>query len=289
MTMWIDISGVNTPGGGRRGRVFIVNSILGVSGSGWSISDGTTAIGRELIMPVISAIRVTNSLCVSCGLPSSRNIVSSIHLAVPICLSQTPPKCEAWGGLNIHSQFCSVTYFVIAFWFIALRAWSNSDFPPMKLVPRSHRRRNDGPCKVKNRLRAQINELVSIVSNTSIWTAPWNRFIPSAWPAFKHVNISPQRFALTAPPLSFRVWILQGPNTSNPTLVNGGGVSNLSHGRSAMCCVNSFPHNLWQVMHRLILFEIIRFAPIIHIPAWRIFPYVICLPWWWTVSWKWSC
>ena len=126
-------------------------------------------------MPVISAIR-----CVSCGLPSSRNIASSTRLAVPICLSQTTPKCEAWGGLNIHSQFCSVTYFVITFfWFIALRAWSNSDFPPIKLVPRSHRRRNDGPRKVKNRLRAQINKLVSIVSNTSIWTAL----------QFKHVNI----------------------------------------------------------------------------------------------------
>ena len=132
------------------------------------MSDGTTAIGRELIIPVTSAIRVTSNSCVSCGLPSSRNIASSTRRAVPICLSHAPPKCEAWGGLNIHSQFCSPTNFEIAFWFIAFRAWSSSDFAPTKLVPRSHRRRADGPRKAKNHLRAQINELISIVSNTSI-------------------------------------------------------------------------------------------------------------------------
>ena len=56
------------------------------------MSDGMVAMGREFIILVTSAMRVTNNSWVSCRLPRSRNIASNILLAVPICLSQAPPK-----------------------------------------------------------------------------------------------------------------------------------------------------------------------------------------------------
>ena len=72
---------------------------------------------------------------------------------------------------------------------------------------------------------------------------------------FKQVKTSPQRLELMAPPLSLRVWIFHGPKTSHPTLVKGGGVSVLSDGRSAMCCVRLAPLSFLQVTQELMTFE----------------------------------
>lgn len=55
------------PGGGPGGRVFI---IAGDSGCWLSTSDDTTAIGLELTMVDISAMRVMRISCVSPALPS---------------------------------------------------------------------------------------------------------------------------------------------------------------------------------------------------------------------------
>ena len=109
--------------------------------------------------------------------------------------------------------------------FISPKAWFSSDFAPMKLDPPSQRKRDDRPHKAKNLLRAHMNELVSMVSSTSMCTAL----------QLKHKNISAHLFAFAAPSLNFCVCMVHGPNTLNPTLVNGGVVSNLSRGRSAMC------------------------------------------------------
>ena len=77
----------------------------------------------------------------------------------------------------------------------------------MKFEPRSHLILTTGPRIERTRRSAQINALVSIDSRTSMWTAL----------LFRQVNTSPQRLELRAPPLSFLVWMIQGPNTSSPT------------------------------------------------------------------------
>ena len=51
---------------------------------------------------------------------------------------------------------------------------------------------------------------------------------------FKQVNTRPHLFEFAAPPRSFLVRMVQGPKTSKPTFVNGGGVFSLSGGRSAI-------------------------------------------------------
>ena len=58
-----------------------------------------------------------------------------------------------------------------------------------------------------------MNELASIASSTSMWMAL----------LLRHVNTRPHRLAFAAPPLVFRVCTVQGPKTSKPTLVKGGG------------------------------------------------------------------
>ena len=69
------------------------------------------------------------------------------------------------------------------------------------------------PRIAKNLLKAQTNELVSIDSNTSMWTAL----------LLKQVNTTPHRFELAAPPRVFLYRTIHGPKTSMPTLVKGRG------------------------------------------------------------------
>ena len=98
---------------------------------------------------------------------------------------------------------------------ISLSACSSSDFTPIKFEPRSHLILAAGPRIEKKRRSAQINEFESIDSKTSMWMAR----------LLRQVKTSPHRLDLIEPPLSLRVWMIHGPNTSHPTLVNGGGVS----------------------------------------------------------------
>ena len=109
---------------------------------------------------------------------------------------------------------------------------------------------------VKKWHSAQINALASMASRTSMWIALLHR----------HVKTSPQRLELTAP-LNFLVWIVHGPKTSKPTFVNGGAVSVLSVGRSAMCCVTISPLDFLHVTQVLIIFATIPWPPMTQYPA----------------------
>ena len=68
-----------------------------------------------------------------------------------------------------------------------------------------------GPLTDMNRRRAQIRELASIDSRTSTCMALLARHVMS-----KH-----HRFEFAAPPRVLLVTIVQCPNTSTPTFVNG--------------------------------------------------------------------
>lgn len=188
-------TGRDSPGGGPTGRVFIVKSMDGERGSGSSVSDRMVVMGRALTIAVTSAISVTKSSCVSCDPPSSKNMSSNTQRMVPICRSHAPPNCEAYGGLKRHSQPSSLTYRSNLRWSISFIVSSSSDFPPMKLVPRSLLSSDAGPRSAKKRLSAQMKELVSMDSKTSMWTAL----------LLRQVRKRPQRLEPVVPPLVFRV------------------------------------------------------------------------------------
>ena len=125
-------------------------------------------MGQELTIAATSDIEVTSSSWVSFCAPVSTNMASRMRLIVPIWRSQAPPKWEACGGLNCHSQPCSERYLSTDFLSISAKASSNSDFPPTKLLPRSHLSRVAGPRMEKNLLKAHMNELASMVSRSSM-------------------------------------------------------------------------------------------------------------------------
>ena len=180
---------------------------------------------------------------------------------VPIWRSQAPPKCEAWGGFQIHSH----PWLVTLCWSISLRASPSSDFAPTKLVPLSHLRMETGPRNAKNLLRAQMKELASMDSNSSMWIAR----------LLRQVNTSPQRLELAALPCVFRERIYQGPKTSKPTFVKGGATSILSAGRSAIRCSIAVPLNFLHVTHVLSSRVTVLWPPINQNPAWRMAPCLI--------------
>ena len=122
---------------------------------------------------------------------------------VPICRFHAPPKCEACGGLKIHSHPYSLRYRSTFSCSISLRDSANFALPPTKFVPLSHRSRAAGPRNAKKRLRAQMSEPASIDSRTSMWMAL----------LLRQVKTSPQRLALAAVPRVLRVLTNQGPNT----------------------------------------------------------------------------
>ena len=118
-------------------------------------------MGRLLTIPLTSAIRVTSSSWVGWACPIPNSITSNTRRTIPIWCFHTPPKCDACGGLNIHSQPCSAVNLWICVWSISASASSNCDFPPTKLVPWSHLSFATGPRMVRNRRSAQMNELAS--------------------------------------------------------------------------------------------------------------------------------
>jgi hypothetical protein len=109
-----------------------------------------------LTIALTSAISVTNRSWVSCWGPNFANTTSKTRLTMPICLSNTPPKWDGWGGGWVS---------------ISWKAFSNLDCQPRKLVHRSHLRTATGPQKARNLLNPHINELESILSSTSICMA----------------------------------------------------------------------------------------------------------------------
>ena len=222
---------MNWPEGSPAGHVFIVSNIAVDRGCGSLTSEGSAAIGLAFTMATTSAISVTSNLCVSWLWPNSVNMASNTRWIVLICLSHTPPKCDAWGGLNSYLQPHSVMNFSTFFSSNSDAAASSSVLAPMKFVPRSHLRSLAWPPNAKSLLNAQIKALESIASKTSMWMALL------LW----HVNTRPQRLAFTPPPLVLRVCTAQGPKTSNPTLVKGGQTSVLCDGRSAIRCSRCGP------------------------------------------------
>ena len=87
-----------------------------------------------------------------------------------------------------------------------------------------------------NRLKAWINESVSILEVHSIWNAL----------LAKQVKSTPYLFSSFLP--SF---IKKGPNMSTPQFVNGGPSRVLSVGKSAIFCSPSFPLSRQHLTHFL--------------------------------------
>lgn len=103
-------------------------------------------------------------------------------------------------------------------------AMPSSTLAAMKLVPLSDRICLAGPLIAKN-LRIALMQLeVSIDSMTSMCTPL----------VVIHVKSIAHLLLFAAPPHVRRVTTDHGPNTSNPTYENGGHVSSLSGGRSAI-------------------------------------------------------
>ena len=90
---------------------------------------------------------------------------------VRISLSQTPPKCEALGGLNTHwTSFCCAARITLLR-SNSLMLFSSSDFAPTKFVPLSHQMFSGNDRLAANRRNAFIKESASMLCNTSRCTA----------------------------------------------------------------------------------------------------------------------
>lgn len=93
---------------------------------------------------------------------------------------------------------------------------------PTKVVPRSELYSLTSPLIDMNLRSAFINAEDDISAINSMWTAL----------VVRHENSTAHLFDWALPPLVLRVTMFQGPNTSNPTFVNGGPGSNLSFSKS---------------------------------------------------------
>lgn len=136
---------------------------------------------------------------------------SNIFLQAPIILSQTPPKWDAWGGLNNQEAPFSARYCPTDPVSTKCASMLNSLAAPTKLVPLSERYCFTGPRTATNLLKAFMNEELLSCSTSSICTARDTR----------QVNKIAQRFWLLWPPLVLRKTMGQGPNVSIPTKVKG--------------------------------------------------------------------
>ena len=88
-----------------------------------------------------------------------------------ISLSQTPPWCEAPGGLKTHLMlFCRRASWILA-WFQLSIMTRSSLSPPTKFEPLSERISLTWPLRAIKRLSARMKELVSNEWHTFRWTA----------------------------------------------------------------------------------------------------------------------
>ena len=105
-------------------------------------------------MAVTSDIRVTSSSWVSFCALVSNSMASRMRRIVPSWRSQTPPKWDASGRLNCHSQpFVRLGTSPLPCLSISAKDSSNSVFAPTKLLHRSHLSLKAGPLMEKNRLQ----------------------------------------------------------------------------------------------------------------------------------------
>ena len=113
---------------------FPVSKWLGVmmAGSRGSLRD-TVDNGLLLMIAVASYITVRKEEEVN--LTGRDRTTFSMFRIDLICLSQTPPKLLAWGGLKTNSALWSKRYFFTESMFISLKALESSLRAPMKLLP----------------------------------------------------------------------------------------------------------------------------------------------------------
>lgn len=165
----------------------------------------------------------TSGLAFSIALTSIRNVVktscvrgplwfmsklSMIFIEAPIILSHTPPKWEAWGGLNTDVILFSSKYFCDNGSSInRSEGMFSSCTAPMKLVPRSDLNWMTCHLNAVNLRNALINEEVNNSSMASKWTARETR----------QVNIKAHLLWFTVPPLVRRCVVIHGPKVSIPT------------------------------------------------------------------------
>ena len=230
---WSSLS--KTPGG-MLGCVFISNRWLGVKASTSLRSSEDWVIGLLFMMASTSHMTVwsPSSSSVCCC-----NTELNTFLIVRICLSHTPPWCEAAGVLKIHLIPFSVMVFCIFVWSKFSNAFRSSFSAATKFVPLSERNIFTCPLLHINLRMALMQESVSRLWAISMCTAL----------TVRHVKITPYRLMRLLPRL-----ISKGPKKSTPTLVKGGwsGCS-LSSGRSAIFCLPALALSLLHTVH----FEII--------------------------------
>lgn len=140
-----------------------------------------------------------------------------------------------------------------------------------KFVPRSERICLTGPRTARKRLSALMKLDVSRDSITSIWTCEDHR----------------PCLVCERPPLVRREETFQGPNTSNPTFVNGGSVDRRSAGRLDIFWLPSGALSRLHVTPWCMTLLTFLFPPTIHKPAERIAPSVNKRPWCRVCSWCW--
>lgn len=127
-----------------------------------------------------------------------------------------------------------------------------------------------------NRVMAFINAELLSSSITSIWTALDVRQLKS----MTHL------FECTSHPGILRATMFHGPNTSTPTMVNGGVGKTMSAGRSFMICWAEGLRSFLQITHLCKAELIIFLIHIIQKPWDRRAPSVNTLPWCCTFSWN---
>ena len=162
----------NSPGGETTIRDFWVRRWFGERGSIQESDKFIWERGRQFIIADTSCKRVIKHSSVREELCSSKRPDKTLRI-VPIWRSNTPPKCDAEGGLNTNSiwQFWDSKNDLMGLSSIFSRDNFNSFEAPTKFVPWSQRIHETGPLIEMKRRRAKMNESEDKSLQTSIWIA----------------------------------------------------------------------------------------------------------------------
>ena len=185
--LWNMSFSLNNPGGMLAGRW--ISRWLGVSGSR---SLGLSEIGVSGLLFTIPSAITNNVVSISLVGTCSVIIANRTRRTVLICRSQTPPMCDAAGGLNIQRMpRCPKTSCILS-WFHASSSFLSSRSAPTKFVLLSDGISWGSPLRAMNLYKQFIKESVSIVSAVSICIALVAR----------QVNRQPYRFSRPRPLLT---------------------------------------------------------------------------------------
>ena len=177
---------------------------FGVSGSKSLASSDTCVSGLLLTMLSASVNTVCNCESVSvlfCRIPCITSLTDRTSL------SQAPPICGAFGGLNCHSIWRLVAKSLMASWLRPFMNSFSSVEAPTKLDPLSENILRGQPRRLVNLRNELMNASVSAVSTVSRCT---QRTVKQV---YKHTH----RFNSLRPCLT-----VTGPNKSAPQFQNGG-------------------------------------------------------------------